>query len=106
MYRSVESCVQAAIKCLFMSYHTVIQHSIGQRSVFGVLTVQILADHLDVGLLSHLLSRFHPKADVASVNKDNSKAPEALPYISTEDNMPRSALLSYQYSCCNIFFYR
>ena len=53
-----------------MSYHTVVQHSIGQRSVFGVLTVQVLADHLDVGLLSHLLSRFHPKADVASVNKD------------------------------------
>lgn len=71
-----------------MSYHTVIQHSIGQRSVFGVLTVQILADHLDVGLLSHLLSRFHPKADVASVNKHNSKAKEALTYISTEDNMP------------------
>lgn len=52
-----------------MSYHTMIQHPIGQWSVFGVLAVQVLTDHLDVGLLTHLLSRFHPKADVASVNK-------------------------------------
>lgn len=52
-----------------MSYHTVVQHSIRQWSVFGVLAVQILTDHLDMSLLTHLLSRFHPKADVASVNK-------------------------------------
>jgi len=53
---------------VFLSYHTVVQHSIGQRSAFGVLAVQILADYLDVGLLPHLLGRFDPKADVASVN--------------------------------------
>lgn len=52
-----------------MSYHTVVQHSIRQRSVAGVLAVQILADHLNVSLLTHLLGRFHPKADVASVKK-------------------------------------
>lgn len=52
---------------VYVSYHAVVQHSIGQWSVFGVLAVQILTDHLDVGLLTHLLSRFHPKADVASV---------------------------------------
>ena len=54
----------------FMAYHTVVQHSIGQWSVIHVLAVQVLTDHLDVGLLTHLLSRFHPKADVASVDKD------------------------------------
>lgn len=50
------------------SYHTVVQHSIRQWSVFCVLAVQVLTDHLDMSLLTHLLSRFHPKADVASVN--------------------------------------
>lgn len=52
-----------------LSYHAVIQYSMGQWGVFGVLAVQILADHLDVGLLPHLLSRFHPKADVASAKE-------------------------------------
>lgn len=56
-----------------MPYHSVIQHSIGQRSAFGVLAVQILTDYLDVGLLSHLFCRFDPKADVASVNDRNKK---------------------------------
>ena len=55
-----------------MSYHAVVQHSIGQRGVFGVLAVQILTDHLDVGLLPHLLGRFDPKADVASVNTNKT----------------------------------
>lgn len=55
---------------VFIAYHTVVQHSIGQWRVFGVLAVQVLADHLDVSLLTHLLSRFHPKTDVASVDKD------------------------------------
>lgn len=53
-----------------MSYHTVVQHSIGQWSVFGVLAVEIFTDHLDVGLLPHLLGRFHAEADVASVNNE------------------------------------
>lgn len=52
-----------------MTYHTVVQHSVGQWSMFGVLAVQILTDHLDVGLLTHLLGRLHAKADVASVTK-------------------------------------
>lgn len=52
-----------------MSYHPMVQHPIGQWSVFGVLAVQILTDHLDVGLLTHLLCGLHPKADVASVHK-------------------------------------
>lgn len=52
-----------------VSYHAVVQHSIGQWSVFGVLAVQILTDHLDVSLLTHLLGRLHPKADVASVDR-------------------------------------
>lgn len=56
-----------------MPYHSVVQHSIGQRGAFGVLAVQILTDHLDVGLLSHLFRRFDPKADVASVNDENKK---------------------------------
>lgn len=34
----------------------------------GVLAVQVLTDHLDMSLLSHLLSRLHPKTDVASVD--------------------------------------
>ena len=53
---------------VFKAYHTVVQHSIGQWSVIHVLAVKVLTDHLDVGLLTHLLSRFHPKADVASVD--------------------------------------
>lgn len=64
--------VKSVLFCCFflsVSYHAVVQHSIGQWSVFGVLAVQVFTDHLDVGLLTHLLSRFHPKADVASVNK-------------------------------------
>ena len=59
-----------------MSYHAVVQHSIGQWGVFGVLAVQILTDHLDVGLLTHLLSRFHAKADVASVNRGKQRKSE------------------------------
>lgn len=49
-----------------MPYHTVVQDSIRQWGVGGILAVQVLADHLDMSLLPHLLSRFHPKADVAS----------------------------------------
>lgn len=56
--------------CVSRSYHTVVQDTIGQRAVLGVLAVQVLADHLDVGLLTHLLCRLHPKADVASANRD------------------------------------
>lgn len=52
-----------------VSYHAVVQYSIGQWSVFSVLAVQVFTDHLDMSLLTHLLSRFHPKADVASVNR-------------------------------------
>lgn len=55
------------------SYHAVVQHPIGQRRVLGVLAVQILADHRDVGLLTHLLSRLHPEADVASANKQGNR---------------------------------
>lgn len=52
-----------------MSYHMVVQDPVGQGGMRGVLAVQILTDHLNVSLLPHLLSRFHPKADVASVIK-------------------------------------
>lgn len=43
-----------------------VQHSILQRRVMVVLTIQVLADHLNVSLLTHLFWRFHAKTDVAS----------------------------------------
>lgn len=43
-----------------------VQHSILQWSMVVVLTVQVLADHLDVSLLTHLFWRLHAKTDVAS----------------------------------------
>lgn len=48
------------------SHHAMVQHSILQRRVMVVLTIQILADHLNVSLLAHLFWRFHAKTDVAS----------------------------------------
>ena len=53
--------------CESMSYHTMVQHPIGQWRVLGVLAVQILADHLDMGLLTHLLGRLDAETNVASV---------------------------------------
>lgn len=50
-----------------------VQHSVRQWRVLGVLAVEALTDHLDVGLLTHLLSGLHPKADVASANTFKGK---------------------------------
>lgn len=47
-----------------------VQDAMGKRCVFSILTIQILADHLDVSLLTHLFRRFHPKTDVASVCRE------------------------------------
>lgn len=48
-------------------YHAVVQYAVWQRGAAGVLAVQVLADHLNVRLLTHLLGRLHAEADVASV---------------------------------------
>jgi len=48
----------------------VVEHPILQWGVVVVLAVQVLADHLDVGLLPHLLWGFHPEADVASRKRE------------------------------------
>lgn len=53
-----------------LPYHAVVQHAIRQRGAAGVLAVQVLADHLNVSLLTHLLGRLHAEADVASVKID------------------------------------
>lgn len=50
-----------------LPYHAVVQHAVRQRRAAGVLAVQVLADHLNVRLLTHLLSRLHAETDVASV---------------------------------------
>lgn len=47
-------------------HHAVVQDSILQRCVAGVLAVEVLADHLNMSLLSHLLCWFHAKTDVTS----------------------------------------
>lgn len=51
-------------------YHAVVQDAVWQRGAAGVLAVQVLADHLNVRLLTHLLGRLHAEADVASVEID------------------------------------
>lgn len=52
------------------THHAVVEHAVLQRGVVVVLAVQVLADHLDVRLLPHLLGGLHPKADVASGRGD------------------------------------
>lgn len=56
-----------------LPYHAVVQHAVSQRGAAGVLAVEVLADHLNVSLLTHLLGRLHAEADVASVKIDKKK---------------------------------
>lgn len=56
-----------------MPYHAVVQHAVRQRGAAGVLAVEVLADHLDVRLLTHLLGRLHAETDVASVEHRHVK---------------------------------
>lgn len=57
-------------KLVCLPYHAVVQDAIRQWCAAGVLAVQVLADHLNVRLLTHLLGRLHAEADVASVEID------------------------------------
>lgn len=59
-------------------YHAVVQHSVGHRRVRRVLAVQVLTDHLNVSLLTHLLSRLHPKTDVASVTRHTARKHQSI----------------------------
>lgn len=61
-----------------MLYHAVVQHAVWQRCSAGVLAVQVLADHLNMRLLTHLLGRLHAKADVASVKKGMQRSEQGI----------------------------
>ncbi len=49
-----------------LGHHAVVQDSVLQRCVAGVLAVKVLADHLNMSLLSHLLCWLQAKTDVTS----------------------------------------
>ena len=54
----------------FRTYHSVVKHSICDWFPVAILCIKVLTDHLEMGILTHLVRVHQAKGHMASEKKD------------------------------------